>query len=116
MVSGGYPRNIETGLEIKGTDKVDTLCLLAGARKGGNSYYTTGGRVVNVVGFGETYDDARKQAYDNIKKVSFDYGFYRHDIGLFEQKEIKINITPERKFRDFNKYQRIYQYINVPVY
>ena len=50
MVSGGYPRNIETGLEIKGTDKVDTLCLLAGARKGGNSYYTTGGRVVNVVG------------------------------------------------------------------
>ncbi|MDV3956559.1 phosphoribosylamine--glycine ligase [Elizabethkingia anophelis] len=87
MVSGGYPRNIETGLEIKGTDKVDTLCLLAGARKGGNSYYTTGGRVVNVVGFGETYDDARKQAYDNIKKVSFDYGFYRHDIGLFEQKK-----------------------------
>lgn len=68
MVSGGYPRNIETGLEIKGTDKVDTLCLLAGARKGGNSYYTTGGRVVNVVGFGETYDDARKQAYDNIKR------------------------------------------------
>ncbi|HFK5543711.1 TPA: phosphoribosylamine--glycine ligase [Elizabethkingia anophelis] len=87
MVSGGYPRNIETGLEIKGTDKVDALCLLAGARKGGNSYYTTGGRVVNVVGFGETYDDARKQAYDNIKKVSFDYGFYRHDIGLFEQKK-----------------------------
>ncbi|MDV3780686.1 phosphoribosylamine--glycine ligase [Elizabethkingia anophelis] len=87
MVSGGYPRNIETGLEIKGTDKVDTLCLLAGARKGGNSYYTTGGRVVNVVGFGETYDDARKQAYDNINKVSFDYGFYRHDIGLFEQKK-----------------------------
>lgn len=87
MVSGGYPRNIETGLEIKGTDKVDTLCLLAGARKGGNSYYTTGGRVVNVVGFGETYDDARKQAYDNIKKVSFDYGFYRHDIGFFEQKK-----------------------------
>ena len=87
MVSGGYPRNIETGLEIKGTDKVDTLCLLAGARKGGNNYYTTGGRVVNVVGFGETYDDARKQAYDNIKKVSFDYGFYRHDIGLFEQKK-----------------------------
>ncbi|HAT3998825.1 TPA: phosphoribosylamine--glycine ligase [Elizabethkingia anophelis] len=87
MVSGGYPRNIETGLEIKGTDKVDTLCLLAGARKGGNSYYTTSGRVVNVVGFGETYDDARKQAYDNIKKVSFDYGFYRHDIGLFEQKK-----------------------------
>ncbi|MCT4318325.1 phosphoribosylamine--glycine ligase [Elizabethkingia anophelis] len=87
MVSGGYPRNIETGLEIKGTDKVDTLCLLAGARKGGNSYYTTGGRVVNIVGFGETYDDARKQAYDNIKKVSFDYGFYRHDIGLFEQKK-----------------------------
>lgn len=87
MVSGGYPRNIETGLEIKGVDKVDTLCLLAGARKGGNNYYTTGGRVVNVVGFGETYDDARKQAYDNIKKISFDYGFYRHDIGLFEQKK-----------------------------
>ncbi|WP_317616891.1 phosphoribosylglycinamide synthetase C domain-containing protein, partial [Elizabethkingia miricola] len=42
--------------------------MVAGARKGGNSYYTTGGRVVNVVGFGETYDDARKQAYDNIKK------------------------------------------------
>ncbi|NAW51557.1 phosphoribosylamine--glycine ligase [Elizabethkingia argentiflava] len=87
MVSGGYPGNIETGLKIKGLNNVEALCLMAGARKGGDNYYTTGGRVLNVVGFGDSYEAARKQVYDNIKKISFDYGFYRHDIGLFEQKK-----------------------------
>ncbi|QCX54251.1 phosphoribosylamine--glycine ligase [Elizabethkingia sp. JS20170427COW] len=81
MVSGGYPRNIEKGIEIAGVEKLDTLCLLAGARKSGGKYLTTGGRVVNVIGTGDSYEDARKVAYDNIKKISFDYGFYRHDIG-----------------------------------
>ena len=86
MVSGGYPRNIEEGLEVRGTDKVDTLYFLAGARKAGNKILTTGGRVLNVVGVGDSYEAARTIAYDNIKKVSFDYGFYRHDIGQTEVK------------------------------
>lgn len=84
MVSGGYPRNIETGIEIKGLDKVDSLCFLPGARKVGTKYLTSGGRVVNVVGVGDTYEEARNEAYDNIHHVFFDYGTYRHDICKIE--------------------------------
>lgn len=87
MVSGGYPRNIETNLEIKGLEKVETLCFLPGARKIGNKYMTFGGRVVNVIGVGDTYESARQVAYDNVKRISFDYGSYRHDIAQFDKKK-----------------------------
>lgn len=80
MVSGGYPRNIETGIEIHGLDRVESLYFLPGARKVGDKYLTSGGRVLNVIGVGDTYASARGEAYENIKKVFFDYGTYRHDI------------------------------------
>ncbi len=87
MCSGGYPRNIETGCEIRGTEKVqDALVFFAGAQKSGKHIVTSGGRVLNLVALGDTYASARAKAYDEIKKVSFDYGFYRHDIGKVNDK------------------------------
>jgi len=80
MVSGGYPRNIETGITIKGLEKIDCLYFLPGARKVGDIYLTSSGRVLNVVGVGDTYEEARGEAYENIQHVIFDYGTYRHDI------------------------------------
>lgn len=85
MVSGGYPNNYEKGFEIKGLDKVECPNFIAGAKLVDHKVLTTGGRVVNVVGLGDTLEEARKVAYENIKKIHFDYEYYREDIGLIKK-------------------------------
>lgn len=82
LVSGGYPGNYEKGYEIRGLEKVDCPWFVAGAKQADEQIVTTGGRVINVVGVGDTLQLAREQAYENIKKVHFDYQYYRTDIGL----------------------------------
>ncbi|MBS1572155.1 MAG: phosphoribosylamine--glycine ligase [Bacteroidetes bacterium] len=84
MCSGGYPGKIETDFEIRGTDKVkDSLVFFAGAQKQGDKIVTTGGRVVNVVATGSTYDEARKKVYSDVTSIHFDYEYFREDIGKF---------------------------------
>jgi len=84
MCSGGYPRTIETGFEIKGTDKVaHSEVLFAGAAYRGERIITTGGRVLNLVALGDSYEEARKKVYEDAATVQFDYAFYREDIGKF---------------------------------
>lgn len=82
MASGGYPLNYDKGFEIRGLDKVDVPLFIAGAQRLGDKIVTSGGRVLNVVGLGNSAEEARKAAYDNIAKISFDYEYYRKDIGL----------------------------------
>ena len=84
MCSGGYPRKIETGYEIRNLEKVKhSDVLFAGARQVGDRILTSGGRVLSVVATGESYEDARKKVYEDAKSISFDYEFYREDIGKF---------------------------------
>jgi phosphoribosylamine-glycine ligase len=42
---------------------------------------TNGGRVLSVVAVGDTLDEARNKAYNDIEKVSFQGIYYRRDIG-----------------------------------
>lgn len=84
MVSGGYPNNYEKGFEIRGLEKVNCPYFIAGAKASDGKILTSGGRVINIVGLGNTMDEARKVAYENIKKIHFDYEFYRNDIGLIK--------------------------------
>lgn len=84
LCSGGYPRTIETGFEITGLDKVkNSQVLFAGAEKVGDKILTTGGRVLNVVSTGETYQEARENVYQDAYVINFDYAFYREDIAKF---------------------------------
>jgi phosphoribosylamine--glycine ligase len=84
MCSGGYPRNIELGFEITGEERVkDSQLLYAGATKKGDKIVSNGGRVLNIVATGATFDDARRKVYEDASHVHFDYSFYREDIGKF---------------------------------
>lgn len=84
MCSGGYPRSIETGLEVKGLEKVQhSDVLFAGANYQGDKIVTTGGRVLNVIATGDTYEEARKKVYADALPIHFDYAFYREDIAKF---------------------------------
>lgn len=82
MVSGGYPLSYEKGFEIRGLENVKSPYFIAGAKKVNDQIVTSGGRVLNVVGLGKTMEEARQIAYENIKKIHFDYEYYRNDIGL----------------------------------
>lgn len=84
MTSGGYPGNYETGYEITGIDKVkDSEVLFAGAEIEHGKIVTTGGRVLNIVATGDTYQEARKKVYQDALTLRFDYAYYREDIGDF---------------------------------
>ncbi|WP_379969567.1 phosphoribosylamine--glycine ligase [Epilithonimonas sp. UC225_85] len=84
VCSGGYPKNHETGYEITGVEKVkNSKVLYAGADFRGSRIVSTGGRVLNIVALGDTYDEARKKVYEDAIPVHFDYAFYRDDIAKF---------------------------------
>lgn len=40
------------------------------------------GRVLSVVGCGDSFQEARTLAYEGMARISLEGGFYRHDIGL----------------------------------
>ncbi len=84
LASGGYPEKYEKGKEITGnlenTDEV--LIFHAGTKFENGRLLTSGGRVLNVVGLGKTFEEARKNAYDRIQNIKFEKMFYRNDIGM----------------------------------
>jgi len=83
LVSGGYPEAYEKGKEILGLDKlVDVLPFHAGASLKDDKVVTSGGRVIAITSYGNTYSEALKKSYQNIDKLHFDKMYYRKDIGF----------------------------------
>ncbi|MFX1519727.1 MAG: phosphoribosylamine--glycine ligase [Promethearchaeota archaeon] len=80
----GYPGKHHTNQEILGLDKVDENCLVfhnGTAFDEAGQIYTTGGRVLTIVGQGNSLEEARKHTYDNLKKIRFRGMRYRRNIG-----------------------------------
>ena len=51
------------------------------ARDGDGQLMTTGHRIADVIGFGESLEAARQKAYANIRKIRSLGSYYRADIG-----------------------------------
>lgn len=87
MASGGYPGNYEKGKVISGISDVDedVVVFHAGTALKDGKIVSNGGRVLGVTATGETNDEARAKAYTNVKKISFEGGFYRTDIGVINR-------------------------------
>lgn len=83
MVSEGYPGSYKKGMEINGLQNVDkhSIVFHAGTKKDGGSIISNGGRVLSVVGRGDTLKKAVNHAYKNVEQISFDGCYYRKDIG-----------------------------------
>ncbi len=84
MASGGYPKKYQTGYEIKGLDAVgdEIVVYHAGTKKQDGVFCTNGGRVLGVTALGKDLDDAIKNAYQAVEKISFTDVHYRKDIGI----------------------------------
>lgn len=83
LVSGGYPESYEKGKEIHGITEVeDSLIFHAGATTKEGKIVTSGGRVMAITSYGNTYNEAIKKSYQSINKLCFDKMYYRKDIGF----------------------------------
>jgi len=83
VASDGYPGRHPTGIPIQIADAVPgTLILHAGTQVQGGRLATAGGRVLNVVGMGDSIVEARARAYVGVATVTFEGMHYRTDIGL----------------------------------
>ncbi len=84
MVSGGYPGGFQTGFEITGLDEdgpEHTMVFQAGTKLGpGGTSLTAGGRVLTVVGGGDSIESARERAYSRLERISFQGAQWRRDI------------------------------------
>ena len=83
LASGGYPQSYAKGKEITigDLDEGIVLCHAGTAMKDGK-LVTSGGRVLGVCAKGETIEEARKKAYANVAKITFEGVHYRKDIGI----------------------------------
>ena len=85
LVSGGYPTSYQKGYPITGVDKLQQTESIqifhAGTEQHEGQLCTAGGRVLNVVGTGETLQESISMAYKGLESISFVDMFYRKDIG-----------------------------------
>ena len=83
LVSGGYPEAYEKGKEITGIDAIeDSILFHAGAQLKDAKVVTSGGRVMAITSYGNTYQEAIKKSYQSAEKLHFDKMNYRKDIGF----------------------------------
>lgn len=80
----GYPQKPEKGAQITmlPADSDNLHVFHAGTKAEGGKTVVSGGRVLCVVGLGETVRDAARIAYEGVEKVRFDGMQYRSDIGF----------------------------------
>ena len=85
LASGGYPDSYATGSPISGLDTDfgnDTLVFHAGTREDNGTIVTSGGRVLCVVGLGNTVASAAELAYSSAARISWEGVYCRRDIGF----------------------------------
>ncbi len=83
MASKGYPGSYDKNTRIGALPaaSAQTKVFHAGTAMKDGSLVATGGRVLNITAIGESASTARDRAYSAVAGVSWDNGFYRHDIG-----------------------------------
>jgi len=85
LASEGYPAAPVTGRTLSGLDAAAAvegvhLAHAATAAEGGDTLIATGGRVLNVVGLGTTFAEARERTYLALAQIGLEGGQYRTDI------------------------------------
>ena len=85
LCSKGYPDEYKKNILINNLEKIkqdqNNLCFHAGTIKELGKIMSIGGRVLNFVCIADNFNEARKNAIDNINILNWDKGFYRKDIG-----------------------------------
>ncbi len=90
IASKGYPVSYKNGFEIKLPETESNVeYFVAGAKAEGDKLLSAGGRVLGVTATAKTLEKAIEDAYKATKKVEFENGFFRNDIGARALKAFK---------------------------
>ncbi|HEY0060953.1 MAG TPA: phosphoribosylamine--glycine ligase [Telluria sp.] len=83
MAAAGYPDDPRKGDVIDGIPAETPECVTfhAGTTQVQGKLQTSGGRVLCVVGLGDSVRMAQKQAYDTVDQIHFNGAQFRRDIG-----------------------------------
>jgi phosphoribosylamine---glycine ligase len=83
MAAAGYPDAPRKGDVITGipAETADCVTFHAGTALADGKLTTSGGRVLCVVGLGDSVRMAQKHAYDTVDRIHFDGAQFRRDIG-----------------------------------
>ncbi len=85
IASGGYPDAFQTGKPITGLDIAaaldDVRVFHAGTKLADGHVVNAGGRVLTVVGEGDTFQLAMQRAYAGVDCIKFEGAYSRRDIG-----------------------------------
>ncbi|WP_135255546.1 phosphoribosylamine--glycine ligase [Thermus caldilimi] len=82
LAAPGYPESPRKGIPLHVPEPPEGVLIFhAGTRWERSSLVSAGGRVLNVVGLGETLEEALSRAYGFIPQVGFPGVQYRKDIG-----------------------------------
>ena len=84
LCAKGYPGNYNKGkvIELKKYKYKKKLFIIhAGTKENNGNILSSGGRVLNIVGKGQSFNQIRKKIIKLIKKINWKGGFYRKDIG-----------------------------------
>ena len=85
LAAGGYPESYDKGDVISGlpeTAEEDCKVFHAGTIEQDGNIVTNGGRVLCVVGLGDSVKAAQDKAYELTKSITWDNVYYRDDIGF----------------------------------
>ena len=86
LASEGYPGSYEKGKVILGIEEAEAIdgvmVFHAGTKRNADGeLVTNGGRVLNVVALGDTFEQARERAYEACDLINFEGKQLRSDIG-----------------------------------
>ena len=85
LCSNGYPDKYEKNIIIDNFEKLNldenNYLFHAGTEMKNNKIYAVGGRVLNFISLSNTYSEAKKNIHENLKKLNWEKGFFRKDIG-----------------------------------
>jgi phosphoribosylamine--glycine ligase len=83
LAAPGYPDDPQSGVPIGGVEvagATGALVFHAGTALRHGELVSAGGRVLDVVGTGDTVSDAREQAYAAVEQIDFPGALFRTDI------------------------------------
>ena len=85
LCSKGYPEKFENNIKIKDLDQISLLenqnIFHAGTLKTKTGIVSNGGRVLNFVSTSDNFSKSRDEAINLIKKLNWENGYFRRDIG-----------------------------------
>ena len=83
LAAGTYPAGRDIGSSITGVEDAEAhgaIVFHAGTAMRDGQLVTSGGRILNVTGLGDTIEEARARAYEACERISFPNARYRRDI------------------------------------